>query len=455
MRGPRLCAVVSVVCAIAQAQDCAWQGAVRPGPSARHSHAMAYDSARGVTVSFGGFDGDQQTGQLLGDTWEFDGDRWRAVASGGPSARLGAAMAYDARRGVCVLFGGNDGAYRNDTWEWDGATWRNVASAGPGVRGRHALAYDVARGVTVLFGGMPRGGDETWEWNGSTWTRFAVVGPSPRNRHAMAYDSARNRTVLFGGRDDANNLSGDTWEWNGAAWTQVATTGPAARSRHALVFDDARGVCVLFGGNRGPYLDDTWEWDGATWRQVAVTGPARRQYHALAYDRGRRITVLFGGFDGITALGDTSEFACCQAPGSFGCATPHCSGAAVLSAVSCPRVGNAQFRLDIGNAVPDLPPPGVCVVLASNAAATTTLPCASTVATQLCLNVVPIGIGFVVAIDAAGNGALPVPIPSSAALRGGRVWFQLVNQHPGRDCGCVVAPGLELTASRGLSITVQ
>ena len=37
---------------------------------------MAYDAGRGVYVLYGGFDAD---GGLLGDTWEWDGE-WRCVA---------------------------------------------------------------------------------------------------------------------------------------------------------------------------------------------------------------------------------------------------------------------------------------------------------------------------------------------------------------------------------------
>lgn len=35
-----------------------------------------------------------------------------------PSGRPYFAMAYDSARGVTVLFGGYDGAYHNDTWEY-------------------------------------------------------------------------------------------------------------------------------------------------------------------------------------------------------------------------------------------------------------------------------------------------------------------------------------------------
>ena len=94
------------------------------GSIVRH---LVYDSARGVLVLFGGFYWNPDTGDivLLGDTWEYDGVNWvqRSPASN-PSARYYHAMAYDSARGVTVLFGGHDTRDRlNDTWEWDGTNW--------------------------------------------------------------------------------------------------------------------------------------------------------------------------------------------------------------------------------------------------------------------------------------------------------------------------------------------
>ena len=63
------------------------------------------------------------------------------------------AMAYDSARGVVVLFGGQHDVRKGDTWEWDGAVWTLRATTGPSPRYGHAMAYDSARGVVVLFGG--------------------------------------------------------------------------------------------------------------------------------------------------------------------------------------------------------------------------------------------------------------------------------------------------------------
>jgi hypothetical protein len=114
-------------------------------------------------------------------------------------------LAYDARRGRTVLFGGKtaDGNDAGDTWEWDGIDWVEVTPAiGPKPRIQGAMAYDPTRGTTILFGGLDAGGplNDTWEWNGTSWRMLdVVVAPSERSDAVMTYDDARSELVMFGG----------------------------------------------------------------------------------------------------------------------------------------------------------------------------------------------------------------------------------------------------------------
>jgi hypothetical protein len=74
------------------------------------------------------FGGQRDTVPHLVDTlWLWNGSTWRAVADEGPHHRGMAAMAFDTRRGVLVLYGGTQGSVGRssgtqygDTWEWDG-----------------------------------------------------------------------------------------------------------------------------------------------------------------------------------------------------------------------------------------------------------------------------------------------------------------------------------------------
>jgi hypothetical protein len=67
------------VSSVAQTPD--WtQVTTASSPSARYTHAMAYDSVRGKVVMFGGNDGSGTSGHF-NDTWEYDGVNWTQVTT--------------------------------------------------------------------------------------------------------------------------------------------------------------------------------------------------------------------------------------------------------------------------------------------------------------------------------------------------------------------------------------
>jgi len=74
-----------------------------------------------------------------------------------PPANILHAMAYDSARAITVMFGGLDYASgpRNETWELTAGTqWvKRTPLHKPTARYGHALAYDIARGETIMFGG--------------------------------------------------------------------------------------------------------------------------------------------------------------------------------------------------------------------------------------------------------------------------------------------------------------
>src|SRR5690242_17994803 len=82
-----VCGALAGLCVLASApalaQSVAWAQRGVNGPSARSNHAMAYDTARGVTVLFGGADGNG--GGLGAETWEWDGTAWTQRVVSGPS----------------------------------------------------------------------------------------------------------------------------------------------------------------------------------------------------------------------------------------------------------------------------------------------------------------------------------------------------------------------------------
>src|SRR5207253_2073426 len=119
-------------------------------------------------------------------------------------------MTYDRVHFQVVLFGGADAAGNvlGDTWTWDGTTWTQAAVTGPSARADAALTFDATRAKTVLFGGTTTGtaagaNAETWIWNGDSgnWAAAGTTIPPARSGHALVYDAARTETVMFGGID--------------------------------------------------------------------------------------------------------------------------------------------------------------------------------------------------------------------------------------------------------------
>jgi cysteine-rich repeat protein len=219
---------------------------VPAGPSARKYHALVYDAARRKVLLFGGVA--LAASALLNDTWEWDGAKWlvRTPATS-PPATAEHAMAFDARRGVVVLFLGSNDGFASATWEWDGTNWtQRTPTTSPSYRSGQAMVYDVARERVVLFG---RGdaANETWEWDGTNWARqFPTTSPPTRIYHGMAYDALRQNTVLFGGY---NPRFGDTWTYRYASTASDETCRGADTDADGLFGcddPDCGGFCAPY-----------------------------------------------------------------------------------------------------------------------------------------------------------------------------------------------------------------
>jgi hypothetical protein len=127
-------------------------------------------------------------GTSLSDTWVWNGKDWTEMnPATNPGPRYSAAMAYDAHAGQAVLFGGsylNATAPLGDTWVWDGSNWTEMhLSVNPPARFGAAMAYDARSELVIMFGGYTgpspnEGGvflNDTWAWNGSFWAELTPV----------------------------------------------------------------------------------------------------------------------------------------------------------------------------------------------------------------------------------------------------------------------------------------
>jgi cysteine-rich repeat protein len=285
---------------------------VDPEPNRqRTDHAMAYDSARGEVVVFGGL----VDGIANAETYEFNGTRWRKWRGvRGPPILVSPRMTYDVKRKRVVLIGhvgAND--VLNETWEFDGVSWITLNATLPR-RDGESMTYDSVRQRCLMFGGFDQqdiASNELWQYTGQQWHKvdssIAPV-PSPRGYAAIAFDPIRDKLSLFGGRTDAGDTLDDTWEYDGTSWQLLTLpVAPSARQQHSMYFDSIANKTVLFAG-RGAAgnLDDSWQFDGGFWSEITVINkPKERSSHAMVFDDASGGGLLFGGLGpGMGELGE-------------------------------------------------------------------------------------------------------------------------------------------------------
>jgi hypothetical protein len=302
----------------------AWSRRWMTGACADYHGFMAYDSVRERIVVVPFFLGGSTT-------CEWDGGAWSTSSFGvdPPTMRTDAAMAYDARRGVMVFYGGS--SYTSDPspvqvvsdelWERDGTSWHLVAQSGavPGGRHGHALAFDATSGRVLLFGGADGSGSlhaDVRAWDGTRWTEVAPAGggPAARRLAGAAYDPGRERLVVHGGVGVSEVILDDTWELGPGGWADASVDRPSppARRDHAMAYDPLRGVVVLYGGADTVSLHaDVWEYDGQRWREVTPAAgppaPGPRLRHAMAFHSASGKLLVYGGWSFSAGGRDVSD----------------------------------------------------------------------------------------------------------------------------------------------------
>ncbi len=383
----------------------------------------AYDSVRDVLVSLESLRG--PCGGTGFATREWGGGTWKRPAAA-PAPSPGAALAFDAARGLTVLFG------QGETWEWNGVAWQQRPTAAhPSPRWDVGMAFDAQRGVTVLFGGFhdvpyltPVHYDDTWEWDGATWRQRAPTNlPPGRRGHAMAFDPVRGRTVLHGGSDGTTTLA-DTWEWDGTDWRQVAAGGPPAASWHGLTWDPSRSQVVTL------VRDELWGFDGAAWARIQTSAPLpAANGRTLIHHRGRGALVVVGG-GRVRLLGDVR-------PATATTVGRGCAGSAGVPDLqaSPPRLGTSGLRLVVDGALPHAP----TVVALSAVQQSTTI-------AGVCTWYLGASASWSVThASGLGHAETSLDIPVLAALRGVDLWSQAVVADPGSRLGSfALSPAVRL-----------
>jgi len=238
-----------------------------PRPSPRSGTAMAYDSKHGCIVLFGGT---TAPNQFSNETWSYDlkNNSWTDMKpSDTPQVRAYHALAYDSARGRVVLFGGNAA---NETWAYDlgSNSWKKMSPASsPSARSLASMSYDSESDRIVMYGGNASGksNGETWAYDpgNDTWMEMdPLTSPGPRESHSMVYSSAVDRTVLFGGVGSGKYYN-ETWTYdlNKDSWERLETlVSPSPRARAGMAYDAGKSQVVLFGGMTAtePRSGETW-----------------------------------------------------------------------------------------------------------------------------------------------------------------------------------------------------
>jgi len=257
-----------------------WTHETQSGPSPRNSSAMAYDAADGKVVLFGGVGA---SGELLSDTWVWDGTNWTEEhPATSPPALFGIALAYDAADSKMVLYGALQDNKppsfgHSETWVWDGNNWAQEHPAtNPFVFYDSSMAFNAADGKLVLVGGFPHINDWvyfTYAWDGTNWTEepgellpdpnWTEVYDYPNQGVSLAYDSEQEKVVMVQQGYNPPFYSFRTSVWNGNNWTpETPAQSPMPRVGQAMAYDAANKEVVLFGGfgSGSRLLGDTWVW---------------------------------------------------------------------------------------------------------------------------------------------------------------------------------------------------
>jgi hypothetical protein len=262
------------------------------------------------------------------------------------------AAAYDLRRGRVVMFGGWGDGTTNGTssnlLEWNGqdGTWqdrtiaRNCQTPWPPSRRSQAMAADSRRGLILMFGGNQLLPDDRlsppapyigpnladyWEWDGQAGT-FTQRSPADANAAwppadpyleaaSMTYDEKRDRVLLV------HTGGGDPWEWDPVAgtWTPPpAPTDTNVGGAPSLVYSVRDATTFAVGGpNSGATRITSWDPLARVWtvrQDFDFSGPKWSNAASGVVDPISGLVwvisdTLFSWQSGATAWSDRSSIA--------------------------------------------------------------------------------------------------------------------------------------------------
>ncbi len=307
----------------------AWAGLTPSGtpPAGREGVTAIHDPIGRRMIAFGGYG----NGVRRNDVWSLslDGDPvWTQLAPQGtpPTGRAGHTAIYDPSGHRMIVFGGDDGNYRNDVWALSlGASpsWTLLPLHGVPPPGRQSASaiYDPNGGRMIVYGG---GGvvtySDVWELSlgpDPTWLQIVPLGgdAGERSGHTAVYDPGRSRMLVFAGLHSSHGPENDIWALTltgDATWQQIPPGGnpPSPRYWHAAIWDAAEARMVVFGGAAQTryYANDAWELGFVGVSYVATDPPPDRSRIRISpnptasgarveFDLGESSSVELGVYD--------------------------------------------------------------------------------------------------------------------------------------------------------------
>jgi N-acetylneuraminic acid mutarotase len=296
-----------------------------PVPPARKGSKLVYDNESDQVILFGGHHDPTTLGFY--DTWSYDynTNTWtNKTPDSSPCPRSLHTMAYDMESDRVIIFGGVKISHPlptpfeglNDTWTYDfnTNTWTQMnPSLQPTARAGAAMAYDMESDRMILFGGFSETRthlNDTWayDFNNDTWTQLTpTISPSVRYHPGLAYDKESDRIIFFGGNHYTSTSwidKKDTWayDYNSDSWTNMnPSSSPPARGWPNLAYNALADRIILFGGgdkHKTISYSDTWvyNYNTNTWTEMTSDPhPSGRFYTDLTYDIESNQVILFGG----------------------------------------------------------------------------------------------------------------------------------------------------------------
>ena len=250
-------------------------------PMSSFGYALAYYPPTRQVLLFGGTDN-------YNNTWLWNSHGWTlAHPSASPPGRFDAAVAYDPVMQVVLMYGGRlaPGQLVDDTWAWNGKTWTEfaVGTSHPPPDEGGVMAWDqkLAEMVLVVPGPSVKSPQpETWIWTGTRWLR-ALAGDFPTNISfgPMTYDPVSNSLLAVGFRyETATSSSVVMLRWDGTAWRELSTrhTPPSIVAGLALDPVSDRLLLVCDPTQLQSSEDEVWMWTGVDWQSRGAFSGARQ-----------------------------------------------------------------------------------------------------------------------------------------------------------------------------------